>query len=749
MDFEKSKWLVNEEDFEKDTRKKENIITVRGGCGQITFWIQKSTGRSCVKKETLKLLSDSKTRKEFDMEVKVLAKYHHPGIVPFIGFYEREKGYIFIELAENGSLSDFIERNNKQKVSMLDDTGKLIISYGIAAALEFLHSFGVFHRDLKTLNILLDDKLQPLITDFGLAKEIAKGMSIYNSISNSTTMFMSPEFQIDAENAIPQYIDVYSYAITLYWLITGLHPFPDKKTPYLIGKMIIGGERPFIPDNTPSSYTNLIKKCWEQNPYDRPTFTEICDELESDVFYNDSIDKKRFNDYLKIIKPKRPTPVTSAAATSPITKLQPPIDVHTNVNPLKKARSKPQIDEDLEEVNISPQPPTPIGEDESPLMKLEKEAQSNYSTKLALANALFRGDFGPPDYEKAKDYFLSVANNKSHPELVNDGEYGYGRCLIKLNQYQTAAKYLLNHSIMHGNREACYLVAEMIYNNQIEEKNMQKMAQLYERAAESGHKDAIIRYSSLLLEGKKIGRNLQKANKFIKKGSECGIPEMMYKWALQLEAGSGVAKNIEQAMFLMSQASEFGCIEAQFDYGMHLLNGVNVERDLTSSLYFLKAAASSGHSKAMLWYSSLQIDIPDGSANSDKKAAQEFLEKLIQDESEIDAYAVLGQLFLKDGQIDKAIEVLKNGADKGSRVAMNELGHAYFSQAVKWYHAAADKCHSKSGNRPSEPVKEKVYHCNDCNMDVCEACARYCHKDHKIVFESDIKGFVCLCNGSH
>ena len=65
--------------------------------------------------------------------------------------------------------------------------------------------------------------------------------------------------------------------------------------------MIIGGERPFIPDNTPSSYTNLIKKCWEQNPYDRPTFTEICDELESDVFYNDSIDKKRFNDYSFIL----------------------------------------------------------------------------------------------------------------------------------------------------------------------------------------------------------------------------------------------------------------------------------------------------------------------------------------------------------------------------------------------------------------------------------------------------------------
>lgn len=741
------KWRVSEEDFIpiKKTNGKYKFITKRGGFARIYLCTQQSTGRKCVKKESFGNLSNEETRKQFNREVEIYSKYKHPAIIPFIGFCEDEAGLIFLELAENGSLSDVIDRNNKEGGKILDPTSKLIISYGVAAALEYLHSHNVFHRDLKDLNILINDKLQPFLTDFGLSKEIKDGMTIYNSIAETTISFMPPELYEDPEKAHPGLIDVYSYGITLYRLITGIFPFKNKAL-FQIGNDVKNGIRPDIPEGTPDSYQDLIKQCWDQKPNQRPTFTEICNRLESELFCNDSIDKERFDAYKKIIKPVRPTPSSSAVQTAPVPKLEPP-----KPEKLEKHKSSPSSNEDHEEVKISPQPPEPKKEELSPLDKLIVEASYNYRTRLLLADALFNGVFGPPDYKAAEGHYLAVANNLKIPEIVGNGEYGYAQCLIKQGLYNDAYIFLKQRSFAHQKPEAFFLVAEMIVNHQIEFTEKFTIFQLYETAAKSGHAEAIIRYTSLLLE-QKGERYLKQANKFLKLGSDGGIPIIMYRWSLQLENGRGVGKDINQAMLLMKQAAEFGCAEAQFDYGMHLLKGISFAKDIKVSfndtLHYFKAAASSGHSKAMLWYSSMQLDIPPDSKNSDKKAAEEFLEKLVDDGTEIDAYVILGQLLYSDGKIEKAIEVLKKGVDKGSSAAMDKLGIIYEELEDECIRKSAICCHSKCGNQSNELVKSKVYYCCDCNKDICKACSKHCHKGHNIEYKNESNEFVCSCNGS-
>lgn len=752
--FDSSKWIVDPSDFEADPERKEKNRD--GSCGVIHFCIQKNTNRKCVKKQTQQKLTVTIVRKHFDREVKILAKYNHPAIVPFIGYYEKKFGYIYLELMENGSLERVIEENNKENDKILDLTQKLIIAYGVAAALEFLHSSNVLHRDLKPLNILVNSKFQPFVTDFDLSKEYNPNMSIYLTIQGSTVPYMSPEFFEDTANASnTKYIDIYAYGVTIYKLITGLQPF-DGLRQSQITAAVLAGRRPNIPDYIPEEWKNLITDCWDNNPEKRPPFSDICDMLESDKFLTPQIDKKRFNEYKNIIKPKRPVRQANEARTSPVCKLDEPIlPTSPKLGPLSEPNNKSPISLTSDEAKNSPQPSDQPITVNPELEKLRIEARGgNYQTQLNLANALFQGTFGPPDYEEAKIHFLSVANipDRNMKYLYVEGEYGFSKCLVKLGKFEEAKTYLTIHPIAHGNYEASYLLAEMMYNKQVTAKPGE-MAFFYKKAADAGNADAIVKYATLCLEGKVLRKNEREANKYLEIGSNLGIPEMMHKWGIQLEFGRGVNKDVENGMFLLKRAAEFGCVDAQFDYAMHLFNGLNIEKDTDSALNFFKIAAANGHQKAMLYYFLLE-DVHDDDHATDMKTASECLEKCFIAGNIPDAFAVKGQLLQRQGQITKSIEVLEKGAEKGSLLALLELGRIYLEdeedeKAADCFEKAAKKCHSMKSEELvfKEPIRYKVFHCDRCNKDVCEACARHCHKEHDVKYKSEDFGFVCNCSG--
>ena len=121
---------------------------------------------------------DSEAMIYLSREVNINASINHPAVLKFIGYspvdYDQNPFPVIItEYAENGSLFDLIdkERHSLASFDKWNDTAKLIIIYGIASGMKYLHEHEIIHRDLKPANILLDCYLFPKIADFGLSKQ--------------------------------------------------------------------------------------------------------------------------------------------------------------------------------------------------------------------------------------------------------------------------------------------------------------------------------------------------------------------------------------------------------------------------------------------------------------------------------------------------------------------------------------------------------------------------------------------------
>lgn len=762
--FNPEKWIVDVSDFEKDPKRK--TANKEGGCGVVTFWIYKPKDKNnkwyntkCAKKSIKKLGGDTKTR--FDREISILATYQHPAIVPFIGYYITPKnaGFIYLQAMEYGSLRDVIVKNNKddEKDSRWDDTHKLIIAYGVAAAVEYLHSHNVIHRDLKPLNVLIDENLRPFVTDFDTSKEVNPSLSIHQSITATTQIIMAPEFFENPETAKQtKEIDVYAYGITIYHLITGITPFEGIPALSVAG-FVMAGKRPTIPDYTPDYWKDLIERCWDQNPTHRPSFTEIANTLESDKFNNDSIDQTLFQEYIDLIKPFRQNSASSFVESAPIKKLSDPILPSSTplsksandqpIEPTNMIEEKPKSSEQTKDVKKPA--PSPAEDKRSPLEKLKDEAsKGNFATQLELGKALFAGTFGSPDYKEASKNFIRVANLCKNKELSYEAEYEYAKCLIKLEKYDDARSFLLKRVIYHGNGEASFLLAEMIFNGQVIPSKENEMEGLYEIAAKTGYPDAVIKYSMMSELGTFGHPALENANRFFKFGSDKGIPQMMYKWSIQLEFGRGVEKDVETAMGLLQGAARVGCVDAQFDYAMHLLKGINVDKDSEEAKFFFRSAAQNGHSTAMLFY--YVLDVNSETPELDEQSAEELLNNCIDAGLDFDALAVKGQNLHRQGQIKESFDLLREAAQKGSLLALLELGsicekEPKYGKSDYYYQRASIICHAHDQIGFTTPICINVYHCFDCNADICEGCAKSCHKDHNTTLIQADNCFSCQC----
>ncbi|KAL7130586.1 hypothetical protein ABFS83_13G144200 [Erythranthe nasuta] len=217
---------------------------------------------------------------EFWKEAEILSKLHHPNVVAFYGVVQDGPGATLATVTEymvNGSLRHVLLRKDR----LLDRRKRLIIAMDAAFGMEYLHSKNIVHFDLKCDNLLvnLKDPSRPIckVGDFGLSK--IKRNTLVSGGVRGTLPWMAPELLNGSSNRVSEKVDVFSFGIVLWEILTGEEPYANMHYGAIIGGIVNNTLRPTIPSYCDSEWRRLMEQCWAPNPAVRPSFTEIASRL--------------------------------------------------------------------------------------------------------------------------------------------------------------------------------------------------------------------------------------------------------------------------------------------------------------------------------------------------------------------------------------------------------------------------------------------------------------------------------------
>jgi serine/threonine protein kinase/tetratricopeptide (TPR) repeat protein len=195
----------------------------RGGMGVIYRARETHAHRIVALKRVLAYHADSnQTLARFRREAETGTRLDHPNIVPIYYVGEDEEGLPFfaMKFASGGNLAqarDAFRREPRKAVSLMSK---------VAAAVQYAHEQGVLHRDLKPSNILLDNRWEPIVSDFGLAKWIEESSDLTRTLMVfGTPGYIAPEQAARSGMRVTPAADIYNLGAIMFELLAGRSPF--------------------------------------------------------------------------------------------------------------------------------------------------------------------------------------------------------------------------------------------------------------------------------------------------------------------------------------------------------------------------------------------------------------------------------------------------------------------------------------------------------------------------------------------
>lgn len=273
---EAERWAINESEI-----RTESKAFAKGAAGEI--YRAKWRGLDCVAKTWL--TATPQMMIDLGNEISLLSTLRHPHLVMFLGAcFTHSPPILLMEYCGGGNLEKrLIDATHKIKLSR---KVKVRFTHELALGMNFLHSCStpVVHRDLKPSNILLTTDNRLKITDFGLSKFIPsknKNMNDKFAMTGETGSyrFMAPEvFRHEAYNLK---VDVYSFALIVFWIYSGVRPLINYKNPiHAVRAASLEDVRPPLEVVPDVKMRELLKRAWHKDPAERPTFEEIVDFLD-------------------------------------------------------------------------------------------------------------------------------------------------------------------------------------------------------------------------------------------------------------------------------------------------------------------------------------------------------------------------------------------------------------------------------------------------------------------------------------
>ncbi|KAL6898032.1 hypothetical protein ACP4OV_006628 [Aristida adscensionis] len=229
-----------------------------------------------------KASEQERMRTDFWNEADKLASLHHPNVVAFYGVVLDGPGGSVATVTEymaNGSLRQALQRNEK----IFDRRKRLLIAMDVAFGMEYLHGKNIVHFDLKSDNLLVNlrDPHRPIckVGDLGLSK--VKCQTLISGGVRGTLPWMAPELLNGSSSLVSEKVDVFSFGIVMWELLTGEEPYADLHYGAIIGGIVNNTLRPPVPESCDPQWRSLMEQCWSAEPSERPSFTEIGKSLRA------------------------------------------------------------------------------------------------------------------------------------------------------------------------------------------------------------------------------------------------------------------------------------------------------------------------------------------------------------------------------------------------------------------------------------------------------------------------------------
>jgi tetratricopeptide (TPR) repeat protein len=245
-----------------------------GGSGVVHLAYQKELKRFVALK-LLRIGDDAETAQRFADEAQLAARLRHPNIVSVYEIGKHHQvSYIALEYVEGTSLDQRGKLPVRKSAQILRD---------VATAVHAAHEWGIIHRDLKPQNILLDLKDRPVVTDFGLAREVASARDVTErGIVVGTPAYMSVE-QATGERALDGRSDVASLGAVFYELLTGRPPFLGR-TAVDVALAVVNQTPPrpreLVPDVPPALEAVCLRAMAKRREERYPSARALAEDLQ-------------------------------------------------------------------------------------------------------------------------------------------------------------------------------------------------------------------------------------------------------------------------------------------------------------------------------------------------------------------------------------------------------------------------------------------------------------------------------------
>ncbi|PYK39747.1 MAG: hypothetical protein DME60_09250 [Verrucomicrobia bacterium] len=287
----------------------------RGGQGVVYRAHQKSLNRTVALKVIgLGHWATEAHLKRFRREAEAAARLEHPGIVPIHEVGEHDGScYFSMKFIEGGQLDAVAKREAMPVRRAVELIAK------VARIAHYAHEHSILHRDIKPGNILLDQKGEPHLTDFGLARLVETESTVTRTLEVlGTPSYMAPEQAVGNNEAVSSVTDVYGLGAVFYQLLTGHPPFAGGTTYETIRLLLETEPRPprLLNRKIDRDLSTICLKCLEKDPQRRYSSALVLAEDLERWLKHEPIQARRTGAFIRGGKWLRRNPTSALLAAS-------------------------------------------------------------------------------------------------------------------------------------------------------------------------------------------------------------------------------------------------------------------------------------------------------------------------------------------------------------------------------------------------------------------------------------------------